>query len=252
MRGTAWNTESHARPPPCPELERHSRQTVSDDWIRALPLTPASDVLDIGCGRAALLERIAETHGYRCVGVDRNEHIVLDARRSLMNTELAERIDLRAESFDEAAFSDASFDVLACLEATHAVSDLRGVLRTAGRLLRPGGVLVVADGHWRRRPDEEYLAFLACSEDDIGTLESNAALAREAGFTVERTHETTDDEWSRYEDMYAANILAFVDAHPEDPDAAEFRTHISAWRQAYLAWGRTTLGFAVYQLRLLP
>jgi len=42
------------------------------------------------------------------------------------------------------------------------------------------------------------------------------------------------------------NVERYVLDHPDDPDAAAMRKRIRTWRDGYLRWGRTTMGFALY------
>ena len=41
-----------------------------------------------------------------------------------------------------------------------------------------------------------------------------------------------------------------VRANPHDPDAQAMLERIRPWREAYLRWGRDTLGFGLYLFRL--
>ena len=56
---------------------------------------------------------------------------------------------------------------------------------------------------------------------------------------------TSRAAWDLYEGTYAANVERFAAAHPDDPDAPAMLARIRPWREGYLRWGRTTLGFAL-------
>ena len=58
-----------------------------------------------------------------------------------------------------------------------------------------------------------------------------------------------DDEWDEYEWRYARPVETFVAENPDGPDAEEMLRKIRTWRDAYLRWGRDTLGFGLYLLR---
>ena len=45
-------------------------------------------------------------------------------------------------------------------------------------------------------------------------------------------------------------MVAYLASHPEDPEHAQFEARRRAWRAMYLAEGRGTLGFCLYQGRL--
>ncbi len=45
---------------------------------------------------------------------------------------------------------------------------------------------------------------------------------------------------------------AFAAANPSDPDAPAILARLRPWREGYLRWGRTTLGFALLLFRRSP
>jgi SAM-dependent methyltransferase len=216
--------------------------------VDGLRLTPASRVLDVGCGRAELLIRLLARTGARGVGVDPWAHAIATARASASGRVDATRLDLRETRYDPAAFDDASVDVVVCTGATHALGGLRPALQEIRRILAPGGTALVGEGHWMREPDPEYLTFLDARPDELLDHAGNLAAARDAGFDVDAIVSTPDD-LDRYEDRYAANVERFAVEHPDHPDVDAYLARIRAWRAAYLRWGRTTLGFALYVLR---
>jgi len=222
---------------------------VFDDWVAALPLTPASRALDVGCGRAELLLRIVERYDCRAVGVDVLAPALAEARREAARRLRAGLLELRNQRFDPECFDRESFDLVACVGSSHAIAGQEQALRTLAAFVRPGGTLLIGEGHWRCEPARECLAFLESDAGELRTHEGYLALARDGGLQVLRTHRATEAEWSAYEDTYAFNIGSFVDANPRDPDAGAMRDRIQAWREAYLRWGRHTLGFGLYQLR---
>ncbi|MHB8420905.1 MAG: class I SAM-dependent methyltransferase [Myxococcales bacterium] len=101
------------------------------------------DVLDAGCGTGRLLERAAaQWPGAQVVGVDAAPQMVAAARgkhggdaRFLFEVGDAAALPLEASSMD-LAFSTVSF---------HHWSDQQGGVREMARVLRPGGVFVLAD-----------------------------------------------------------------------------------------------------------
>lgn len=220
-----------------------------DDWIAGLGLSAESRVLDVGCGRGELLMRTVERTGCQGTGVDHLVPVVAAARAEAERRGLDTRITLLAESFDANRFAPDTFDLAACIGATHAVSDFEQALRVLSRLVRPGGHLLVGEGYWRQDPPPEYLAFLGAEPDELLTHEGNLSLARTLGLEVVRSHRATEAEWSLYEDTYADNVLRFVSENPQDPEADAMRRRIESWREAYLRWGRRTLGFGLYLLR---
>tara|TARA_R110002095_G_scaffold215072_2_gene208415 strand:- start:1911 stop:2969 length:1059 start_codon:yes stop_codon:yes gene_type:complete len=107
---------------------RHSRFLT-----RQIP--PQGRVLDVGCGRGVILKTLAdaglETHGFE------------------VNRDAIEGLDSQiqahvAASLVEAKFDAEYFDAIIFWHVLEHVSDPRKTLEEAHRILRPGGVLVVA------------------------------------------------------------------------------------------------------------
>jgi len=127
-------------------------------WARevdALDLTGAEQVLDLGCGRGAVLLTVARrlTTG-QAIGLD-----VWQAKDQSGNTEaatrrnadvegLTDRIDLVTGDMRALPFDDASFDLVVSNLAVHNIpgaDDRRTAVTEALRVLRPGGRLLLAD-----------------------------------------------------------------------------------------------------------
>jgi SAM-dependent methyltransferase len=225
-------------------LPRDATLRVAD----AIPLGPRSRVLDVGCGPATLLLRLLERSGARGVGVDVAEEALAIARANAQGRVDSSRLEFRAEPFDAAAFENESFDAALCIGSTHAAGGLAGTLRALRRILVPGGAALVGEGHWIGEPDPAYLAFLGAARDELMDHAGNLAAAEREGFEVAESVVTDRASFDAYEDRYAENVARFVAAHPSDPDADAFARRIAAWRDAYVRWGRSTLGFALYSL----
>ena len=213
-------------------------------------LAPAAGarVLDVGCGPAAFLLDMVERYPVRGIGIDHNAAFIELARAAAQRRGLLDRVALTCKPLLEAIDSEPRFEVIVCLGSSQAVGTPLEALRWVFARLVPGGVALFADGCWRQPPAAEYLAALGGSEGEMTTHAGNAELARSAGFRVLATAMACDDEWDEYEGRYCAAMERWLDAHPDDPDAPAFAARIRAWHDAYLRWGRATLGFGYYTL----
>lgn len=242
MDALRFTTIAHRDHAYCNPLDPAALERVID----RLALGPGRRVLDVGCGKATLLVRIAERTGAVCTGVDINPDF-LAAGRALAERSgvpgLVTLIECDAAGMDPAS---GPWDVGVCIGSTHALGGYRDTLRALAGRVRAGGSLLVGEGFWRRPPDREYLERLGAREDEMTTHEGNQAIAGAEGLAMAHAWVSSDRDWDRYEELYARTVETFVATHPDDPDAVEMRERIRRWRETYRRWGRDTLGFALY------
>lgn len=114
--------------------------TLHETMLR-LPLRRGNRLLDVGCGTGVLLERVrALDLRLRAMGADPSSEMLDVARRRLA------RAGLLTRSLAEALpFPDEAFDVVVSTSALHYFSDPAKALEEMGRVLRPGGRLVITD-----------------------------------------------------------------------------------------------------------
>jgi arsenite methyltransferase len=134
---------------------RRGKFAVWDRLLDQLHLTGDEQVLDLGCGRGAVLMLVARrlTTG-RAVGVDLwrkkdqagNEEQA--TRRNAVAEGVADRVELHTADMTSLPFEDNSFDVVVSNVAMHNVKTRSGrdrAVEEAARVLRPGGRLLIAD-----------------------------------------------------------------------------------------------------------
>jgi SAM-dependent methyltransferase len=212
-----------------------------DALVARASLPAGARILDVGCGNGNLLRRVlAAVPGSVGTGVD----------RAILPAPPEPRLWFREEPFDPAVFPPVYFDLVLCVGSSHAAGGAAAALRAFAPLLRPRGCVLLGEGFWEREPDEGYLALLEATREEFRDLAGTSALGPEAGYEAVEARATPREAWDRYEGTYAANIERFAAEHPSDPDVPAMLARIRPWREGYLRWGRTTLGFALVLFRL--
>jgi ubiquinone/menaquinone biosynthesis C-methylase UbiE len=128
-------------------------EATTQETLRRLPMSPRAKVLDVGCGTGELLRRLRAKYPQASLaGLDPVEEMLAVARDKLSGTE-----DLRVGYADSLPWNAASFDVVVSCNMFHYISHPIPALQEMGRVLRPGGTLVMTD--WC----DDYLACRLCN-----------------------------------------------------------------------------------------
>jgi SAM-dependent methyltransferase len=149
---------------------RRGKFVVWAGLLDRLGLRGDERVLDLGCGRGAVLLMAAQrlTTG-RAVGVDlwrsvdQSGNAAEATRRNAVAEGVADRVELHTADMTALPFAGESFDLVVSSLAIHNISGAAGrekALREAVRVLRPGGRLVIADVFWAARQYPAQLAGL--------------------------------------------------------------------------------------------
>jgi arsenite methyltransferase len=136
---------------------RFSRRGKFEVWARlltALDLRGDERLLDLGCGRGAVLLTAAKlVPRGKAVGVDiwRPDQTGNSVQATLTNADaegVADRVELHTQDMTALPFPDASFDLVVSSLAIHNLPNnqaRRSAIDEAVRVLRPGGRVVIAD-----------------------------------------------------------------------------------------------------------
>jgi arsenite methyltransferase len=146
---------------------RTTRVGKFEVWARLLDdlgLAGDETVLDLGCGRGAVLLTAAKLlPNGRAVGVDiwRADQTDNSSDNTLRNAAIegvADRVEVRTADITDLPFADGHFDVILSSLVVHNISNQEGRMKAiseAARVLRPGGRLVLVDifftNHYARR-----------------------------------------------------------------------------------------------------
>lgn len=120
-----------------------------EKWIALIEENAPKDrplrVLDLGCG-PGFFSVILSRAGHQVTGIDGSERMLFHAREN------AERMGVNPVliegDFGKLPFPDESFDLLISRNVTHTIREHLKVYGEWGRVLRPGGVLLIFDANW--------------------------------------------------------------------------------------------------------
>ncbi|GAA1171399.1 class I SAM-dependent methyltransferase [Pseudonocardia alaniniphila] len=101
---------------------------------------PAGVAVDAACGTGRYAEYLA-AHGHQVIGVDSSPDMLARARTRVPQA------DFRPGDLQDLPLSDGSADIIVCGLALNHVPALEPVMTEFARVLRPGGHLVISDGH---------------------------------------------------------------------------------------------------------
>lgn len=117
------------------EVERRLIDVVGD--------APIGDLLDVGTGTGRILELFAE-RAERAVGVDLSREMLAVARANIERRGL-DNCQVRLGDMYDLALPDASIDLVIFHQVLHFADDPLAAILETGRILRPGGRVVVVD-----------------------------------------------------------------------------------------------------------
>lgn len=119
-------------------------------WGGLDKLPPGTTVLDVGCGIGGSSRILARDYGFAVTGITISPQQV---KRAQELTPDGLNVQFAVDDAMALSFPDASFDVVWSIEAGPHMPDKAIFARELMRVLKPGGILVVAD--WNQRDDRQ-------------------------------------------------------------------------------------------------
>jgi MPBQ/MSBQ methyltransferase len=120
-------------------------------WGGLDQLPPGTTVLDVGCGIGGSSRILGRDYGFAVTGVTISPQQVKRAQE-LTPKEL--KVQFQVDDAMALSIPDASFDVVWSIEAGPHMPDKAIFAKELMRVLKPGGVLVLAD--WNQRDDRQH------------------------------------------------------------------------------------------------
>jgi len=226
----------------------------ADRLVGLLPLGPESRTLDAGCGTGEFLLRVVARHGGCGIGIDQDSKCIEAARQAAAERALASRCEFHAVDANEFEAARGAFDAGICIGSTHAFGAGDAAYpNTIARLqhwVRPGGCVLLGEGYWKQEPAPEYLQLLGEPVGIYRDHAANIAFAEQRGLIPLYAAVSSDDEWDHFEWTHLLKIRREAEAEPENQALAARLARSRVWRDGYLRWGRSTMGFGLYLFRM--
>ena len=126
------------------QFDMFEAQTAMERKLgETLGLPEGSKVLDAGCGWGHVARTLTEEFGYDVTGVDLIEKRLSLGRQLNNGDQKMSRIDLVNGDYHDLPYQDALFDGVYTMETIVHAYSLSNVLREFGRILKPGGKVVL-------------------------------------------------------------------------------------------------------------
>ncbi len=151
-------------------------------------------ILDAGCGDGCAFELLERHfHPSSIVAVDIDPRMVDRAREAVRRCRC--EVDIGVGDLAKLKLANASVDVVFCHQSLHHVSDQASVLSEFRRVLRPGGVLLIAES-CRIFVQSLWVRFFFRHPMDVQrSAHEYVELVRRAGFLVDDGRVLTSSPW---------------------------------------------------------
>jgi 2-polyprenyl-3-methyl-5-hydroxy-6-metoxy-1,4-benzoquinol methylase len=180
-------------------IDRFSRELDRIEQIR-----PCGSILDIGCSWGLFLS-VCRSRGWSARGVE----------LSLLESDYARKrfgLDIFTGSLEEARYPDGSFDVVTLWHVLEHMTDPIAALQEVRRVLKPGGLLVVAVP--TKRSAKDYPTDAEPQHLYYFTRSSLASLAAQSGFRVVQLVGQCDSGFAeKIKKAGCTKMHAFVNKH---------------------------------------
>jgi SAM-dependent methyltransferase len=119
---------------------------IRNELERRIPRNKKLKVLDVGTGFGINVAFLASwlSNSSAIWTVDPSEEVLTDVRSTLAS-ESRRRVNFAEASAEDLDFGDGFFDFVVSVMVLHHIEKLRPALKEMGRVLRPGGMLIVVD-----------------------------------------------------------------------------------------------------------
>lgn len=203
-------------------------------------------IIDFGSGYAEPLILWAKVFGISGVGIEFRPAACERARQKIKAQGLENQLNIVCGDAAQYAFEPASFDIATCIGATFiwegGFADALRVLRQA---VKPQGVLIIGEAHWRQ---SNVPAAFAQSQLSVRAEPELLQVARQQEMEIIYVLHASRDDWDQYEAENWRGLAAWLDENPTHPERHQVIAHLHECQYEYMTYGREYFGWALYVL----
>lgn len=100
------------------------------------------NILDVACGNGTFLKMLSDKHDMNGYGIDISEKMIANAKKKCPN------MIFEISSCDHTPFKNQMFDAVTVCEAYHHFSDTKTFAKEINRILKPKGLLYIAEVYY--------------------------------------------------------------------------------------------------------
>lgn len=226
-----------------------SDETTREALRRLGPLPASPRVLDLGCGPGRQTLVLARELGVPITAADFHAPYLAQLESSAAEQGLGHLVRTRQADFGALDDPPGSYDLLWSEGAIYILGWAEG-LRRWRPLLRAGGRLAATEATWLTdSPPAEAAAFWREAYPSMGTIASNSAAAREAGYEVLDTFVLPASAWwDEYYRPLQGRIESLRERAGQDPALAAVIAETEREMALYARHGES-YGYVFYLLR---
>ena len=165
--------------------------------LEHIAIQPDAVVLDVGCGGGGAVKILAQAASRgKVYGVDYSEDVLPTARQ--VNRALVKqgRVEIKQGSVSDLPFPDGTFDLATAFETTMFWPSLVDDLREVRRVLKPGGILLIAnEAYADARFEERNAKWSRLANFQLQTPEETHQCLVEAGYAQVEIDTMPDKNW---------------------------------------------------------
>jgi len=214
--------------------------------VELLRLNENANVLEIACGKAEFLIRLAETYNIQGLGIDISPFCIIEAKEKLKKR--CPNAKIKFIEMDGAEYKHPEenyFDLAMCIGAEWVFNGFRNTLKYLIQNVKRDGLVIAGCPFWQNEPTEEYLQALELKKNSYGTHYENMLIGNELGLELLYSVVSSKDDWDHYEGLNWYSSIKYINANPDDKDNQELYNRVIKSRDSYLKWGRETLGWGI-------